>query len=221
MTTLTAQERLAGAKGKQLRREGTVPGVLYGKHLDESVMIQFKRNDLEFFLRDNMVGSTVELIIGGEKQLALLRAISYTPVKRELEHVNFQALVAGEAVTSEFRIVLINRDLVEGVVQQNLNEVSYRALPSKLTDMFEVDLAGKVPGDTAVLDDFDFAHDPDFEILTALDSSVYTITESTLELELEELDEEEAVEGFEFDEEAGEDAAEGAEASEEGEEAAE
>lgn len=180
MSNLKAQERAANAKGKQLRREGLIPGVLFGKHMDESLPLQFQKSDVDLFLRDNMVGSKVEIVIGKKKHAALLKDISYTSVKQDVEHLSFQALVAGEPVISEFHIHLHNRAKVDGIVQQHLSEVRYKALPSKLIEVVNVELEGKKPGDSAILADMDFIHNPDFEILTPLDSSVYSISERKL-----------------------------------------
>lgn len=180
MSNLKAQERAANAKGKQLRREGIVPGVLFGKHMEESLLLQFQKSDVELFLRDNMVGSKVEILVGKKKHMALLKDISYTSIKRDVEHLSFQALVAGEPVISEFHIHLHNRAKVDGIVQQHLSEVRYKALPSKLIELVNVELEGKKPGDSATLADMDFIHNPDFEILTPLDTSVYSISERKL-----------------------------------------
>lgn len=182
---LNAQVREAGAKAKRLRREGMVPGVLFGKRMDESMPLQFKKNDVEQFLRENMVGSRVELVVNKKKYSALLKSITYRPVIRDVEHLNFQALVAGEPVISEFHIHLHNRAKVDGIVQQHLSEVRYRALPSKLVEVVNVELEGKVPGDSALLGDLDFVNNPDFEILTPLDTSVYSIVPRKMAVEAE------------------------------------
>jgi large subunit ribosomal protein L25 len=44
---LKVQKRdIVGKKVKRLRKQGIVPGVIYGKHLDENKLIQF--NKIEF-----------------------------------------------------------------------------------------------------------------------------------------------------------------------------
>lgn len=176
MSTLVAQPRDAHAKGKQLRRDGLVPAVLFGKHLDESVLLQVAKADMDQFLRTNTIGSKLDLVIGGKKHMALLKDISFAPVTGTVEHLGFQAMTKGEKVTSEFHIHLHNRAKVDGIVQQSLSQVHYRALPADLIDTVEVDLEGKVVNDSAILSDFEFAHNPKLEILTSLDSPVYSIS---------------------------------------------
>ena len=67
MSTLNAQPRDAHAKGRQLRRDGFIPAVLFGKHLEQSVLIQVAKADVDQFLRTNTVGSKLDLVIGGKK----------------------------------------------------------------------------------------------------------------------------------------------------------
>ena len=102
------------------------------------------------------------------------------------------ALVAGEPVISEFHIHLHNRAKVDGIVQQHLSEVRYRALPSKLVEVVNVELEGKVPGDSALLGDLDFVNNPDFEILTPLETSVYSIVPRKMAVEAEPVESEES-----------------------------
>jgi len=175
MSTLIAQVRDPGIKSKHLRRSGIIPGVLFGKHLEESVNIQIPKADVELFLRANEIGSKLDLIIGKKKYMALLKDVAYTPAVNSVEHLGFQVMTAGEKVTSEFHIHLHNRAKVDGIVQQHLSEVHYKALPSHLFDKVDVELEGKVVGDSAVLGDLDFIKNPNIEILTPLDTPVYSI----------------------------------------------
>ncbi len=176
MNILNAQIRDPKAKGKQLRRAGIIPAVLYGKHLEESISIQIPKGDVEQFLHHNSTGSKVDLMIGKKKYMALLKDIDYILAIDTIEHLSFQAMTAGEKVTSEVQIHLHNKSKIDGIVQQSLNEVHYKALPSHLVEKIDIDLEGKVVGDGAILSDLEFSKNPDVEILTPLDSPVYSIT---------------------------------------------
>lgn len=175
MGTLNVELRDPGAKVKKLRREGFIPAVFFGKHLDESILLQVAKADADPFLHTNPIGSKLDLVIGGKKHMALLKDISVAPVTGTVEHLGFQAMTKGEKVSSEFHIHLHNRAKVDGIVQQSLSQVHYRALPADLIDTVEVDLEGKVVNDSAILSDFEFAHNPKLEILTPLDTMVYSI----------------------------------------------
>ncbi len=118
------------------------------------------------------------MVLGDKKFSTLLREVKYKPATRELEHLSFQALLAGEPVTSTLRVVLLNREKVSGIIQQPQVEVSYSALPSHLIEKVEIDLEGMDVGHSMRISDLDIANDPNIEILSPLDSMVLSITEA-------------------------------------------
>lgn len=190
MFVLNAENRNTSFKPKQLRRKGMIPGVLYGKNLKESLSIQFSQAKAASFLKTNSTGSKVELVIGDNNFTALLREATYKPATNELEHLSFQTLLAGEAVTSTARIVLVNREKVMGMVQQPQSEVSYRALPSNLVDKIEIDLDGMKIGTSMRIGDLDIAKNPDIEVLSPLDTMVFSIADARTSMKMPETDDE-------------------------------
>ncbi|NLW70664.1 MAG: 50S ribosomal protein L25 [Eubacteriaceae bacterium] len=190
MFTLNAENRNTGLKPKQLRRKGTIPGVLYGKDLEKSLSIQFSGAEATRFLKSNSTGSKAELVIGDKRFTALLREATYKPATDELEHLSFQMLLAGEIVTSTARIVLVNRDRVSGMVQQPQSDISYRALPSHLIDRIEIDLEGMKVGSSIRISDLDIAKNPNIEILNPLDTTVLSIADTRKPVETLEIDDE-------------------------------
>ncbi|MDD2418269.1 MAG: 50S ribosomal protein L25 [Oscillospiraceae bacterium] len=188
MFILKTENRDAALKPKQLRRNGIIPGVLYGKNLKESISIQAPQGEVLRCLQNNSTGSRVELMIGSKKHMALLREVSYIPTTNQVEHLSFQALQADEAVESTARIVLVNKDKISGMVQQPQSDISYRALPRYLIDRIEVDLEGLKEGDSIRISDLDIAKDPNIEILNPLDIMVVSVIDSRI---LDKEDEEE------------------------------
>ena len=63
------------------------------------------------------------------------------------------------------------------MIQQSLNEITYKALPSDLIEKIEVDLTGMKPGDSIYVSDLDIAKKEAYEIKTPLDSLVLSIVE--------------------------------------------
>ena len=190
MVPLHAENRNLDVKPKRLRREGMVPGVLYGKNLKESLNIQLSRADATRFLKANSVGSKAELELGSNKFSVLLRKVTVKPTTDELEHLSFQTLLADEVVTSMARVLLINREKVTGMIQQPQSEISYRALPSNLVDRVEIDLDGMKIGDSMRISDLDMAKNPDIEILSPLDTLVFSIIDTRKPMETSETDDE-------------------------------
>lgn len=176
MFTLKLEERDKNLNGKQLRRQGILPAVLYGKHMEESISVQLSMKDAEKFYRYNFIGSKVELEFGGEKHLAILKEATLTPAINKLEHLSFQALMAGEKVKSVANIIVTGKEKVrEGIVMQVLDEISYIALPVDIVDRIEVNVSKMKVGEVLTLDDLDFVHNENVEILTPLDSVIVTV----------------------------------------------
>ncbi|NMA67545.1 MAG: 50S ribosomal protein L25 [Clostridiaceae bacterium] len=175
MYILKAEKRDPHLKPKQLRRAGYIPGVLYGGRNSEPLNIQFPQNEVERFLRSNSLGSKVELIIGDKKQMALLKEISYAPVGNSAHHLSFMPLVEGEKITNVAQIILLNKDMISGNVQQSLFEITYKAFPADLVDTIEINLEGKTVGDAIRVSDLEIVKNENIEILTPLDTMIYSI----------------------------------------------
>ena len=100
-------------------------------------------------------------------------------MKHEVIEMDFQALVSGEKVHSVAEIVLHNKDkVVEGVLEQLLKEVSYKAVPAALVDKIEIDCSTLRLGDTIKVADLDIAKNKEVEVMTHLDTPVVSVIAS-------------------------------------------
>lgn len=164
-------------KAKKLRREGFVTGNVFGREMKESMPIQIPKQDAERLLKTNKRGSQVMLEVDGQKMDVLLKEIDYDAMKNQIQEIDFQALVSGEKVHSVAEIQLLNHEKVTtGVLQQLLEEVSYRALPSALVEKVEVDVGDMKVGDSIKVRDLSIASDQDIDLLTDLDAIVATVS---------------------------------------------
>ena len=177
MNTLKAEKRDMQTKAKKLRREGFVTGNVFGREMKESMPIKITKNEAERFFKTCTKGSKVTLEIEGQSMPVLVKEIDYDSLKRQILEIDFQALVKGEKVHSVAEIVLLNHEKVTtGVLQQLLEEVSYRALPSALVEKVEVDAGNLKVGDSIKVRDLSIASDQDVELLTDLDAVVATVS---------------------------------------------
>ena len=141
MNTFNAEKRDLAEKAKKLRREGFVTGNVFGRDLTESIPVKFQRTEAERLLRENGKGSRVVLQVDGEPMNVLVKEIDYDSLKRQILEMDFQVLVQNEMVKSVAEIVLCNHEKVtEGVLEQHLEEIAYRALPAALVEKTELDV---------------------------------------------------------------------------------
>lgn len=139
MITLKVEKRNPEVKAKKLRRDGFVCGVLYGKEMKESTPIQLTEPEALRFIKANKEGTQVMLDLDGKQVDALVKNIDYDPMKKQIMALDFQALVAGETVATSVQVILENEDTAQGIVEQTLNEVHYKADPANMLDTIVID----------------------------------------------------------------------------------
>ena len=177
MNTLKAEKRSMSIKARRLRREGFVTGNIFGKEIQESIPIKAERTVVERLLKTCNKGSQIQLDVDGQVYDALIKDISFNSMKGLVEEIDFQALVSGEKVHSVAEIILLNHDkVIGGVLQQQLQEISYKALPDVLIDKVKVDVGDMKAGDTIRVGDLDIAKNRNIDLVTDLDATIATVT---------------------------------------------
>lgn len=176
MTTLKAERRDMAVKAKKLRREGYVTGSVFGRELKESLPIRFSKKDADRLMKTSGKGSRIMLEVDGQQYNVLIKEIDFDALKRQINEIDFQALVQNEMVNSVAEILLLNHDKVqEGVLEQHLEEISYRALPASLVEKIEIDVGGMHVGDTIHVKDLAIAADKDVHLLTDPEEIVVSV----------------------------------------------
>ena len=177
MNTLKAEKRRMDVKAKRLRREGFVTGNVFGKKIEGSIPIKMTKKDVDHLLKTENKGSQIMLDVDGQSMDVLIKEIDYNPLKNQVDEIDFQALVSGEKVHSVAEIVLLNHDKVaEGVLQQLLQEVSYKAVPEALVEKIEVDVSAMKIGDSIKVKDLAIAADKDVDLMTDLETVVAVVS---------------------------------------------
>ena len=177
MNTLKAEKRSMDTKAKRLRREGYVTGNVFGREIQGSIPVKMAKQDVERLLKVSNKGSQIMLDVDGQSMDVLIKEIDYNPLKNQVDEIDFQALVSGEKVHSVAEIVLLNHDKVaEGVLQQLLQEVSYKAVPEALVEKIEVDVSDMKIGDSIKVKDLAIAADKDVDLMTDLETVVAVVS---------------------------------------------
>ncbi|HZP55489.1 MAG TPA: 50S ribosomal protein L25 [Candidatus Saccharimonadales bacterium] len=139
---LKLQERTTIRKGlNDLRSEGLVPAVVHN-HGQPSVHVMAPEMELERIFEVAGKHHPLNLEVGDQKFLALIKDAHFNPVKRKLQHVVFQAIRRDEKVEAEVPIHLEGEIPAEKVglqVLHHLDHVEIEALPANLPDSIVVD----------------------------------------------------------------------------------
>lgn len=176
MNTYKVQKRDMQTKAKKLRREGYVTGNLFGKKIEGSIPLQIDLKEAERIRKECLKGSQLYLELDGQTYDVLLKEIDYDTMGKRILEMDFQALVQGEKVHSVAEIVLHNKDhVVEGILEQLLEEVSYKATPEDIVDRIDVDCSCLRLGSTLTVADLDIAKNPGITLMTPPDSVILNV----------------------------------------------
>lgn len=157
--TLKLDEReVSGKKVARLRREGIIPGVVYGTGTNP-LNVQVAEGVFRKVYTQAGTHAPVHLTIGSKRKIAMIKDVDFTPTKGRVVHVAFHAVKATEPVNAEVPIRLLGEGESEAersglVVLQTLEKVEVKALPMDLPEALEVNIGGlKEPGEKLLLSD--------------------------------------------------------------------
>jgi large subunit ribosomal protein L25 len=133
---------VTGKKVASLRKEGYVPAVVYGHDFPaQSVMA----DSVPMTKAVHRAGKhhPVELTIGDQKRLAMIKATDFDPVKHTVRHVAFHVVKQNEEVETEVPVVVTGEGETPAekagmVVLTGTETVQVKALPNNLPDQLEV-----------------------------------------------------------------------------------
>ena len=132
-----------GKKVKNLRAQGLIPAVIYGKHV-EAESISCVKNDLLKVYKASGYSTPVELT-GDVNHLVLINALQLDPVSDEIISADFLAVSRTEKVSAKIPVVTFGESqlekLNEGKIMLIKDEVEVEAFPQDLPSKFEVDIS--------------------------------------------------------------------------------
>lgn len=133
--------------GKQvgaLRRQGFLPGVVYG-HKVEATPIQMDAREAGLLLSKLTSSSVVTLDVEGKKIPALVRERQKNYIQGNLTHVDFQAVSLTEKIRTMVSIHLhgVAPAVKEhnAVIVSNITALEVEALPQDLPERIELDIS--------------------------------------------------------------------------------
>jgi large subunit ribosomal protein L25 len=159
---LNVTKREAGGKSlaRQLRREGLVPAIIYGKGYDAQP-VSVNARELQRLFAEGVHGtSLLRLHIDGKatrnSPLVMIKEVQRNPITGQLLNVDFHKISLTEKVTAQVPIVLTGESpaiRLGGILEQTLREVEVECLPTEIPDHIEIDTSGLEIGHTIHVSD--------------------------------------------------------------------
>ncbi len=154
LMNLAAEPRDRNRTTRALRRDGVIPGVLYGNQYD-SRSLQFDELDLRRLV--SAVGMTrlikLEIEGTGDTETILIREVQRDPVTERILHVDLYRIVAGQLMTSTVQLITEGEaPAIEegGVVNQLLDELDIECMPEDLPESIIVDVSVLIDLDSVI-----------------------------------------------------------------------
>lgn len=212
--TLTLEKReVVGKQVRALRREGRVPAVIHN-HGQESIIVDAPFMEMSKVYQAAGKHHPVDLTVGGDKYLAIIRDVDLDPRKNTLRHVVFNAVRQNEKVQTEVPIHFEGDSAAEKaglMLLPQLEVVEVEATPRHLPDeiIVAVDSLAEL-GDKIHVADLDVPEG--VTILTEAEHPVISVIETPAQVSGEaEVEEGAETEGEGTEEQSTEDSGEGAE----------
>ena len=151
--SLSPREPGSSRATRRLRREGRVPGIIYGGGADP-VAFDVDERLLRHALAAS--GAVLELAIGSDTTPAVLKDAHYHPVRGQTLHVDFLRVRLDVAISATVMLDLVGVEEAPGVVEggvleQVTRELNIEALPGDIPESIQHDVSKMVIGDTATL----------------------------------------------------------------------
>lgn len=200
--TMAAETRSNFGKGaaRKLRQAGKVPAVIYG-HGEEPTHVSLPAHEMMLVAR--RANALLELDLGSDKKLVLVKDVQRDPVRQIIEHVDLVVVRKGEKVTVDVVIHVEGEPVSGTMVQVDHNSITVEAEATHIPESFTVSVEGLDEGaqihasDIVLTDGASLVSDPETLILAIVLPRVAAVEEA-----------------------AGEEGAEGAEGAGEGSESA-
>ena len=160
MQELTVARRQGTGKqvAKRLRREGTVPAILYGGARSEPVTVD-PRAVLKMIAGRQGTTQLLTLKVDGEStaRMAIIRAMQFDPVTENLLHVDLQEVSADKPITVRVAVHPVGEPVgvrdTKGILNLVLHELMVSCLPTAIPERIDADVSNLAIGDVLTIAD--------------------------------------------------------------------
>ncbi len=208
------REARGSAESRRLRKQGLIPGVLYGRGNPPHPFCVPERELRRVLTGPSGLHAILDVVLEGQKttHASILKDYQQDVITGRIAHIDLHEVRLDQPIHAQVTIELVGESVGTkegGVLSQVSREINVEALPMEIPDRIEVDISEMHIGDTlrladvAIQEGVTFLDDPEETVLATV-----TVPTEIVEPEPEEEELEEGEEGAELAE--GEEAPEGA-----------
>src|SRR5207244_11130740 len=169
------RERRGSADARRLRREGFIPGVLYGSGKQPHAICIPERELRRVLTGGSGLASILDVVLEGQTttHASILKDFQQDPIRGHISHVDRQEVRLDQPIQASVNVQLVGEpDGVKegGVLSQVQREINVEALPMEIPEHIDLDVSGMAIGDTLRLADL-----PEREGMKYLDNPEETV----------------------------------------------
>src|SRR5947199_4203833 len=218
---LTVRERdsRGSADARRLRKQGFIPGVLYGKWKSSYAIAVPEREVRRVLTGAGGLHAILDVVLEGQNtaHASILKEYQQDPIRGHISHIDLHEVRLDQPIQASVNVQLIGEPtgVKEGVVlSQDQREIIVEALPMEIPEHIDLDVSGMAIGDTLRLADLapieggTYLDNPDETVLATVTLPTREVEPEPEELPEGELPEGEVPEGEEAPEGAAEQPAE-------------
>ncbi|WP_347178267.1 50S ribosomal protein L25 [Clostridium perfringens] len=155
------REKKTRHSSRQCRRKGLVPGVIYGKGINNFL---FEIGELELNHALSVTGEHGLLSINSQEGSlnTLIKEVQRDPVTRRVLHIDLEKVEGNEEIETAVPINYVGEEYInklDAVLQKNLDSIKVKCSPSNIPKGVNLNVGRAKPGDQFKIVDVEFGNE--------------------------------------------------------------
>lgn len=155
------REKKTRHSSRQYRRKGLVPGVIYGKGINNFL---FEIGELELNHALSVTGEHGLLSINSQEGSlnTLIKEVQRDPVTRRVLHIDLEKVEGNEEIETAVPINYVGEEYInklDAVLQKNLDSIKVKCSPSNIPKGVNLNVGRAKPGDQFKIADVEFGNE--------------------------------------------------------------
>ncbi|RKD24862.1 large subunit ribosomal protein L25 [Caminicella sporogenes DSM 14501] len=164
-------------KPKKCRRQGYVPGIIYGEGFENGQKIKIQLSEARELIKENTKNLRLWVQIGKEKKYGVIKEIQKHPMTKEIQHIDIQAISQKDKVRLKLPVIFEGREKMEQkgqILQVLISEVEVIGKIEKIPESININVSNKELGDSVKVKDIQL--DDEIKILEDVNEVLAIVT---------------------------------------------